>query len=645
MTQQGALGKDALAALERLAHGAARPCLVSLVTQARHGEADEADAALLEHAARLSLDLHARWERAQQRAEGLSELLGTARDLLAHSDLDAVLRVITRRARLLLDADVSCVALPDPADGTCRIHTCDDRTGMPGTGLRLPEGAGLAGAVQAGATLARTSDYLNDTRVEHHAHLDARVRARGLRAITAVPIGHESPPLGILYVADRRVRHLSPQETFLISSLGDLAGAALERARTLERARSSKQALAQENTRLNEALEGHRELERVRERLLDQAVSGGSLHTLAEVASRELRGALRIHGANGAVLSAIGRMRESEAAALAQDTASVTEPLEVDDGLWAVPVAVGHQHLGTLLFQPEHPLGDRDRQLLRQVAQAAGVQLLVDTDKITIARELAHGELLEDLLTTPRRPPEQLQERARRLGIDLSSPHVVVVARPEGEFHSKALNWASSYARRMNGLKTVHDDSLVLLLPATDAGAAVRAVSEELSPLFDKPVTAAVAGPVSHAASVFHCHQEALRCLTAMTALGATGRSASARELGFVGVLLADDRDVAGFIDSAIGPVLAYDRQRFTELARTLDAYFESGNSPTQTAQRLHIHPNTVARRLERIGELLGRDWQRQPERAFEVQLALRLCRIRQVLTERPASLPTPGRA
>jgi DNA-binding PucR family transcriptional regulator len=36
------------------------------------------------------------------------------------------------------------------------------------------------------------------------------------------------------------------------------------------------------------------------------------------------------------------------------------------------------------------------------------------------------------------------------------------------------------------------------------------------------------------------------------------------------------------------------------------------------------VHVNTVTQRLDRIAQLLGSDWQK-PERALEIQLALRL--------------------
>jgi len=39
------------------------------------------------------------------------------------------------------------------------------------------------------------------------------------------------------------------------------------------------------------------------------------------------------------------------------------------------------------------------------------------------------------------------------------------------------------------------------------------------------------------------------------------------------------------------------------------------------------VHVNTVAQRLERVAALLGATWQ-QPDRALELQLALRLRRL-----------------
>ncbi|MDN5748855.1 MAG: helix-turn-helix domain-containing protein, partial [Pseudonocardia sp.] len=49
---------------------------------------------------------------------------------------------------------------------------------------------------------------------------------------------------------------------------------------------------------------------------------------------------------------------------------------------------------------------------------------------------------------------------------------------------------------------------------------------------------------------------------------------------------------------------------------------------PPRAARALHVHVNTVAQRLDRIASLLDGDWA-QPDRALELQLALRLRRLR----------------
>ncbi len=122
-------------------------------------------------------------------------------------------------------------------------------------------------------------------------------------------------------------------------------------------------------------------------------------------------------------------------------------------------------------------------------------------------------------------------------------------------------------------------------------------------------------------------YRQALRCLDVMIMMELAGRGVSVRELGFLPMLLAGREGIDQFIDATLQPVLDYDRHRDGDLARTLDAYFEAGRSPTNAAELLHMHPNTVTRRLDRVKRLLGPTWQ-LPSRALEIQLALHLHRL-----------------
>jgi DNA-binding PucR family transcriptional regulator len=99
--------------------------------------------------------------------------------------------------------------------------------------------------------------------------------------------------------------------------------------------------------------------------------------------------------------------------------------------------------------------------------------------------------------------------------------------------------------------------------------------------------------------------------------------------LGLARLVLGDNGpdELEAFISGTLGPVLDYDAQRDTKLIETLDAWFEAGGGRT-TADRLHVHPNTVAQRLERIGQLLGDTW-REPSRRLDVQTALMMLKLR----------------
>jgi DNA-binding PucR family transcriptional regulator len=109
-----------------------------------------------------------------------------------------------------------------------------------------------------------------------------------------------------------------------------------------------------------------------------------------------------------------------------------------------------------------------------------------------------------------------------------------------------------------------------------------------------------------------------------MARLGRKAQAAAADDLGLAGLVGAAEADIAGHVEHVLGPVTRYDAQRGRDVVGTLRAYFAAGRSPTRAAVALHVHPNTVQQRLDRITALLVEGWQ-QPERALDVQVALRL--------------------
>jgi sugar diacid utilization regulator len=79
------------------------------------------------------------------------------------------------------------------------------------------------------------------------------------------------------------------------------------------------------------------------------------------------------------------------------------------------------------------------------------------------------------------------------------------------------------------------------------------------------------------------------------------------RSVGLLSLLARDTERARWFAAEQLGPLWSA-KPGAAELRRTLLTYLENGASPGRTAAELHIHRNTVAYRLSRIRELLGRD-------------------------------------
>lgn len=650
----GGGGADALAVLELLARQAPPERFAELLDQARAAGRTESELASLERAVHLATGVSCSLARREQREAGLAALLDTTRDLTVPYDLDGLLRVITRRAKRLLGLDLACITLRGPHGGRL-LHSAEGALTAfdPAKCPTFFEGDGLGGLVHALGEPAWTEDYLDDTRFAHTAAIDEIARAEGLRAVLAVPLRTGDTTLGVLYGADRSTRRYTADEIALVAALAELAAVATEKAGLLDQTRAEVSELERDSSRARTRLTRMRYIGEAHSRIMNLILAGGDLRNVATAAGDALDGAVLVRDPGGRTLAQAGEMPGLDEDAVAKASLDahagrrpVLTPGEAvpggdeeggGDQTWVAPVLAGSEDLGVLVVRAATPLTGEDERLLELAAQSVAFLLLMQRST-AVAEGPVRDELLDDLLAEPQHSPQQIAQRARRLGLDLRKPHVVVVARPEGGEQGRAVVWASSYAYRMSGLKTVHGGAIVLLLPGVDASAAAKAVSGELSPLLGHPVSVGAAGPGWSADSVSRLYLEAMRCLDAMGALGGAGTAASVQDLGFLGLLLSDDHDVDGFIESAIGPVLDYDAERFTDLTRTLEAYFASGGSPTNAAEALHVHPNTVSRRLERIGELLGAEWQK-PGHVLEVQLALRLQRTRDVLARQRADL------
>ncbi len=86
--------------------------------------------------------------------------------------------------------------------------------------------------------------------------------------------------------------------------------------------------------------------------------------------------------------------------------------------------------------------------------------------------------------------------------------------------------------------------------------------------------------------------------------------------------LPADVGALAALVDRVLGEALAYDAAHGSELVATVRTWMERDRHTERAARALQVHPNTLAYRLRRFGEITGRDLAQTGEFA-EVWLAL----------------------
>lgn len=92
-------------------------------------------------------------------------------------------------------------------------------------------------------------------------------------------------------------------------------------------------------------------------------------------------------------------------------------------------------------------------------------------------------------------------------------------------------------------------------------------------------------------------------------------------------LLSMQDPELLGATSRALlGPVLDHDRRRGSDLVPSLEVFLDTGGRWRESAERLHVHINTLRHRMSRVEELTGRSLAHTPDRV-DLYLALRALR------------------
>lgn len=248
-------------------------------------------------------------------------------------------------------------------------------------------------------------------------------------------------------------------------------------------------------------------------------------------------------------------------------------------------------------------------------ALAEGFQL-ARTDLVR-RQDAERREVFEALLSGGSRADAAL-DRAAALGLDLASPHAVLVARDVDVLEGSAAGVVLGRVERaLTGrlgdaqpLLSAQEGQLVCVFAAPDA-AAVAAATEQVAQVLRAEAGArwqlAVGRATVGRGGVRVSYEQARDTLVLAGRLGLTGAVLAPRDLAVYRVLLRDRPAIAELIATVLGP-LATVRGGAGPLLQTLEAYYAAGAVTTQTARALHLSVRAVTYRLARVQAALGRD-------------------------------------
>ena len=276
-------------------------------------------------------------------------------------------------------------------------------------------------------------------------------------------------------------------------------------------------------------------------------------------------------------------------------------------------------------------LGEMHRLAVGRAAHACAIEL-VRARAARDARDEAEEELLDALTAGRPGSHEAARERAKRKGFDVDAPYLVVAA--DATASGKAAKIRGAWERQ---LATMRCSALVRERGATTMALISlggrrppepKSLVDQLHRAARSATAAAVAvgyGAIrSGATEVAAAAREAEQALAMGRRLFGLDSATAFSDLGLYRLLYALQPlpELRDFRDQLLARLRAKDRGG--ELLKTLGAYLATNGSPTDAADRLHLHRNTVLYRLRRIEDLLQADL-RDAEVRLSLHLALKI--------------------
>ncbi|GHE88971.1 hypothetical protein GCM10017786_21250 [Amycolatopsis deserti] len=572
-----------------------------------------------------------------RRQRELASLYATAKSLTALGELDEVLRSIVRHAHDLIGTDFTYLSLVG-ADGRLSARASEGTISASFLAASIPADVGLGGKVLASASPHWVRDYAAAAGIDHDPDFDRVVATEGLVALLGVPLVIRGEAVGALFAADRSERSFQAEEIALLSAFADHAAVALDNARLYDASRTALRELRIAYRKIEEHVAVMERAQASHEALTGVVLAGGTPGDVVQLLADQLGGSVTLLDRTGAAVAHRDSASDPCRAPADADLARAVEnarrsgrcTTSVDPAGVAHSVAsiqAGDSYLGALAWSREAGAdhGVRDDMDVRTLERATHILglLILKERAVAEASERLSGELLTELMVGgPGISPAQ-RARARARNIDVDRLDLVLVADSPTSSPTDLARYLHDIARDYCALAGEHLGRATMILHSDDDDRTVEEVHRRLRRMTGAPVIVVGERAVNH--DWARAFSLAGRCGAVVRAIGHTDLGATTARYALYAMVFDTERvrDLDRFIAGSIGPLLDYDRQRGTDLVGTLNAFYANRANVAATARALHLHVNTLLKRLDRAGEVLGFDWRQEND--LELRLGLRL--------------------
>lgn len=473
------------------------------------------------------------------------------------------------------------------------------------TAWNLRVGDGIGGRVAAQRRPHMSRDYRHDSR--RVPLMKRLIDNEGIQATLTVPLLSADTALGVLYAAHHRPYPWSEHEQHMLEEIAQDLATRLRQLDVDGQAEHERDAAVRQRDR---SLGAHRRFGQFAASLSAQ----DEPEAIVDLLAREVEARVELTRGGERVLRPAG------------------QPPAVDE-----PVTTRHDLEGTdglvLSLQTDHPLDEIDTASGELGAALFRLQWLRLAERERTFERLSET-LLDQLLTGRITDPDDVVRRSQLLGLNLTRGRVWVVGtrRPDRD----QLTHFEERLRHTLGrcLVSRRGARLVVVLdvpPGRD-----QDIAGDLRALMQAPSSSDLVVGVGRLCTAVGDYAMSHDQARAACELGLRDTTTEAivdtKDFGGLALASLPLPQLRAVAHDVLGAILEVDQERGnSDLLDTLQAYLANDRHLPTTAAELHVHYNTVRKRVARIEELLGLEF-RNVEDRFRVETALRMFALTRAL-------------